>query len=69
MNIDSRINKYTENKQNKTTIMILQVVMQIRTNCDETKMWNKKKQKLMKTLIWLLNNPNIIEENWFGRNK
>jgi hypothetical protein len=28
-----KINKYTENKLNKTTIMILQAVMQIRTNC------------------------------------
>jgi hypothetical protein len=32
MNIDSRINKYTENKQNKTMIMILRVAMQIRMN-------------------------------------
>jgi hypothetical protein len=33
MNIDSRINKYIENKQNKTTIMILWISLQIRTNC------------------------------------
>ena len=33
MNVDSRINKYTKNKQNKTMIMISQVAMQIPTNC------------------------------------
>jgi hypothetical protein len=32
MTIDYKINKYTENKQNKNTIMILQVEMQIRMN-------------------------------------
>jgi len=30
INIDLRINKYTEYKQNKTTIMISRVTMQIR---------------------------------------
>jgi hypothetical protein len=33
MNIDSKINKYTKNKQSKTTIMISRVKMQIRMNC------------------------------------
>jgi hypothetical protein len=33
MNIDSGINKYTENKQNKTTITISWVATQIRMNC------------------------------------
>ena len=33
MNIDSRINKCIENKQNKTTIMISRVAMQIHMNC------------------------------------
>jgi hypothetical protein len=37
MNIDSRINKYTKNKQNKTTIMISRVAMQIHTNCGRNK--------------------------------
>jgi len=37
MNVDSRINKYTKNKQNKTMIMISQVVMQIPTNCGQNK--------------------------------
>jgi len=45
MNIDSRINKYTENKQNKTMIMILRVAMQIHINFgqneDETKNKNE----------------------------
>jgi hypothetical protein len=36
MNIDSRINKYTENKQYETMIMILWVSMQIRMNCGRT---------------------------------
>jgi len=35
MNVDSRINKYTKNKQNKTMIMISQVAMQIPTNCGQ----------------------------------
>ena len=68
MNIDSRINKYTENKQNKIMITISRVAMQICMNCE----WRhkiKQKGKLIKKLIWLLNNPNIIETNWFGQNK
>jgi hypothetical protein len=44
MNIDSRINKYIENKQNKTMIMILRVAMQIRMNFGRNED-EKKKQK------------------------
>jgi hypothetical protein len=40
MNIDSRINKYTKNKQNKTTIMISRVAMQICMNCGQNKHTN-----------------------------
>jgi hypothetical protein len=29
----------------------------------------KQKQKVIKTLVWLLNNPNIREINWIGWNK
>jgi hypothetical protein len=39
-NIDLIINKYTENKKNKTTIMISRVAMQICMNCGQNKHTN-----------------------------
>jgi hypothetical protein len=48
MNIDSGINKYTENKQNKIAIMILRVAMKIHMNCGWNKTWNKIEMKINK---------------------
>ena len=48
INLDSRINKYTKNKQNKTMIMISRVVLQICTNCERNEMQNKTGVKINK---------------------
>jgi hypothetical protein len=61
MNIDSRINKYIENKQNKNYDCDF-----TSSNANSYELWMKqrceikKKQKLLKILTWLLNKPNII---------